>query len=144
MGRGRDFRGGGKGRRPFEEEALDPIAPCDLHQSRPLPRKPLAADGAAVDATVKWFNPEKGFGFAEISDGSGDAFLHIKAVQALGLETVAPGAKLSGLVAQGQKGRQITKILSIDDSAAVASPPPRHAPTGGPPAPPGPPGPSPP
>ena len=130
MGRGRDFRGGGKGRRPFEEDAGDPGPPIDLHQSRPQPRKPLAADGAAVDAVVKWFNPEKGFGFAEVSDGSGDAFLHIKAVQALGLETVAPGAKLSVLVGQGQKGRQITKILSVDDSAAP-SPPPRQAPSGG-------------
>src|SRR5882724_4133249 len=131
MGRGRDFRGGGKGRRPYEEEAVDPSAPIDLHQSRPPARKPLTADGAAVDATVKWFNPEKGFGFAEISDGSGDAFLHIKAVQALGRETVPPGAKLSVQVGQGQKGRQITKILSIDDSVAVSSPPPRHAPSGG-------------
>ena len=130
MGRGRDFRGGGKGRRPFEEDAGDPGPPIDLHQSRPQPRKPLAMDGAAVDAVVKWFNPEKGFGFAEVSDGSGDAFLHIKAVQALGLETVAPGAKLSVLVGQGQKGRQITKILSVDDSAAP-SPPPRQAPSGG-------------
>jgi CspA family cold shock protein len=91
---------------------------------------PLATDGAAVDAIVKWFNPEKGFGFAEISDGSGDAFLHVKVVQALGRETVPPGAKLSVLVGQGQKGRQITKILSVDDSVAP-SPPPRHAPSGG-------------
>jgi CspA family cold shock protein len=90
----------------------------------------LAAEGAAVDAIVKWFNPEKGFGFAEVSDGSGDAFLHIKAVQALGLETVAPGAKLSVLVGQGQKGRQITRILSVDDSAAPSAPL-RQAPAGG-------------
>jgi cold shock protein len=132
MGRGRDFRGGGKGRRPFEEDAVDSTAPIDFHQLRPVARKPLAADGAAVDAIVKWFNPEKGFGFAEISDGSGDAFLHIKAVQALGLETVAPGAKLSVLVGQGQKGRQITKIVSVDDSVAPSQPPPpRHAPSGG-------------
>jgi CspA family cold shock protein len=130
MGRGRDFRGGGKGRRPFEDDVGDPGPPIDLHPSRPLARKPLATEGAAVDATVKWFNPEKGFGFAEVSDGSGDAFLHIKAVQALGLDTVAPGAKLSVLVGQGQKGRQITKILTVDDSAA-ASPPPRQASTGG-------------
>jgi CspA family cold shock protein len=140
MGRGRDFRGGGKGRRSFDEEAVDPIAPLDLHQSRPPRREPAMTDGAAVEATVKWFNPEKGFGFAEVSDGSGDAFLHIKAVQALGLDTVAPGAKLSVLVAQGQKGRQITKILSVDDSTATS--PPRHAPPGGRPPRPGAPDPS--
>jgi CspA family cold shock protein len=83
--------------------------------------------GPAVDATVKWFNAEKGFGFAEIADGSGDAFLHVKAVQALGRESLAPGAKLSVQVGQGQKGRQITNILSIL-SEGDGAPPPAHAP----------------
>jgi len=30
-------------------------------------------NGTAVDAIVEWFNPDKGFGFVEIADGSGDA-----------------------------------------------------------------------
>src|SRR5712691_10721483 len=102
MGRGRDFRGGGKSRRPFEEEAAAPAATSDRPQSRPPPRQqPSPADGTAVDAIVKWFNPENGFGFAEIADGSGDAFLHIKVVQALGQATLPPGAKLNVLVGQG-------------------------------------------
>ena len=29
-----------------------------------------------IDASVKWFNADKGFGFVELADGSGDAFLH--------------------------------------------------------------------
>ena len=70
MGRGRDFRGGGKGRRPYEEDAVASAA-SDRHQSRPLPRDSLPTEGTAVDAIVKWFNPDKGFGFAEIADGSG-------------------------------------------------------------------------
>ena len=28
-----------------------------------------------VDATVKWFKGDKGFGFVELADGAGDAFL---------------------------------------------------------------------
>jgi hypothetical protein len=57
MGRGRDFRGGGKSRRPFEEDAAAPAATSDRPQSRPPARKPLAGEGTAVDAIVKWFNP---------------------------------------------------------------------------------------
>jgi len=30
--------------------------------------------GPPVSAIVKWFKSEKGFGFVELSDGSGDAF----------------------------------------------------------------------
>src|SRR5580658_5871541 len=31
--------------------------------------------GRRVEATVKWFNASKGFGFVTLSDGSQDAFL---------------------------------------------------------------------
>jgi cold shock protein len=129
MGRSRDFRGGGKGRRPYDEDAVDPSATSEFHPS-PSPSRnpmPMQGGGTAVDAIVKWYNPEKGFGFAEIADGSGDAFLHVKVVEALGRETVPPGAKLTVLVGQGQKGRQITKILSIADGDGT--PPPARMPS---------------
>jgi CspA family cold shock protein len=132
MGRGRDFRGGGKGRRPFEEDPDAPIGGSDSFQPPQFSRSPSpmqgggsVASGPVVDAIVKWFNPEKGFGFAEIADGSGDAFLHVKAIQALGRETIPPGAKLSVQVGQGQKGRQITKVLSIISEGDGAPPPAR-------------------
>lgn len=35
-----------------------------------------ASSGPPVSGVVKWFDPEKGFGFVALSDGSGDAFLH--------------------------------------------------------------------
>src|SRR6202011_5164698 len=48
-----------------------------------------------------------------------------KAVQTTGAtsqDTIAPGTKLSVLVGQGQKGRQINKMLAIDDSGAAKAP----------------------
>jgi len=119
MGRGRDFRGGGKGRGYHAEESDAPAAPSDRHSPRAFGGETMPDQGAAVEATVKWFNSEKGFGFAEIADGSGDAFLHIKTLQALGHDAIAPGAKLSVLVGQGQKGRQINKILTIEEGGAA-------------------------
>jgi CspA family cold shock protein len=74
--------------------------------------------GPEQEATVKWFNPEKGFGFAELSDGSGDAFLHIRAVEAAGHSELEPGTKLSVRVAPGQRGPQVTEVLSVDTSTA--------------------------
>ena len=87
------------------------------------------ADGPTVDATVKWFNPEKGFGFVELADGSGDAFLHIAVLQSSGHDAVAPGAKIKAQIGQGQKGRQVTRVAEVDASAAAAAPP-RRAPGG--------------
>jgi CspA family cold shock protein len=78
-----------------------------------------APTGNAVDATVKWFKADKGFGFVELGNGSGDAFLHIGALQSAGHESVPPGAKLKVLVGQGMKGAQVTRVLEVDTSTAV-------------------------
>jgi CspA family cold shock protein len=123
MGRGRDFRGGGSGRgRHATDEDQAFLEPFLTHSSKPIPRRPNAADAIPVDATVKWFKPEKGFGFVQIADGSGDAFLSIKALQAIGRETVSYGAKLTVFVGQGEKGRQVTKIAAIDDTGTSTAP----------------------
>ncbi len=81
-------------------------------------RPPMAPSGPEQEATVKWFNPEKGFGFAELSDGSGDAFLHIRAVEATGHSELEPGTKLMVKVAAGQRGPQVTEVVSVDTSTA--------------------------
>jgi CspA family cold shock protein len=101
---------------------------------------PPAGFGPELGASVKWFNSEKGFGFVELSDGSGDVFLHINALSSTGNTTVSPGATLRVRVGQGQKGRQVTEVLSVDESTAVAGGPPRGA-MGARPAPGGAPGP---
>lgn len=44
--------------------------------------------------TVKWFNPEKGFGFIAPSEGSKDVFVHISAVQRSGMQTLVEGQKV--------------------------------------------------
>ena len=33
-----------------------------------------------ANGTVKWFNPNKGYGFIQPEDGSKDVFVHISAV----------------------------------------------------------------
>jgi CspA family cold shock protein len=123
MGRGRDFRGGGsgRGRHATDEDQSFLNLPPTYARNPPDQRRP-AGDGTSVDATVKWFKPEKGFGFVQIGDGSGDAFLSIKALQAIGRETVSYGAKLTVFVEQGERGRQVTKIATIDDSGAATAP----------------------
>ncbi len=45
--------------------------------------------------TVKWFNPTKGYGFAQPSDGGKDVFIHISAVEKAGLSSLNEGQKIS-------------------------------------------------
>ena len=45
--------------------------------------------------TVKWFNPVKGFGFIQPSDGGRDVFVHVTAVERAGMQTLSPGQKIS-------------------------------------------------
>jgi CspA family cold shock protein len=80
-----------------------------------------------IAATVKWYNAEKGFGFVELADGSGDAFLHANTLQASGIQAVSPGVTLQVRVGQGQKGRQVDQVLSVDESTAGSGAPPREA-----------------
>ena len=45
--------------------------------------------------TVKWFNPEKGYGFTQPDEGGGDVFVHISAVEGSGLQSLNEGQKVS-------------------------------------------------
>lgn len=65
--------------------------------------------------TVKWFNPTKGFGFIEPSDGSQDAFVHISAVEQAGLSTLQEGQKIEFELVPGRNGKASAENLVISD-----------------------------
>ncbi len=81
-------------------------------------RSQVIASGPDVDAVVKWFNPEKGFGFVELADGTGDVFLHANSLSASGHDSVEQGATLKVRIGQGPKGRQVAEVLAVDTSTA--------------------------
>ncbi len=89
----------------------------------PFPSFASSAAGPEQEATVKWFNGDKGYGFVALTDGSGDVFLHVNTLQAAGVQTVSPGATLRVRVGQGQKGRQVEQVVSVDESTATPSAP---------------------
>ena len=132
MSKGKDFRPRKRGfdddEGPASFEARSHRARAPLGSAGPSPE--MAPSGAvvanSVDATVKWFKTDKGFGFVELSNGAGDAFLHIGALQSAGYETVPPGSKLKVLVSQGMKGAQVSRVLEVDTSSASAEPPRRQ------------------
>jgi CspA family cold shock protein len=63
--------------------------------------------------TVKWFNPEKGFGFITPDDGGADLFVHHSAIESSGYANLDEGQKVKFEIGQGQKGPCAEKVESV-------------------------------
>jgi len=106
-------------RRDFDADTYHP-QPRAFGSRAPFSRATLdAPSGPPVRGVVKWFNPEKGFGFVELFDGSGDAFLHGSVLAQSGINPVQPGETLEVRVGPGHKGPHITEVVSVDSGTAV-------------------------
>jgi CspA family cold shock protein len=114
-------------RRGFDDDNYSP--PTDTrYASRVSSPRFDPAPGPPITATVSWYNSEKGFGFVQLADGSGDAFLHVSALERSGSASVLPGSILQVRAAPGQKGLQVSEVLSVDSSTALQEPPRRPRP----------------
>jgi CspA family cold shock protein len=106
-------------RRDFDDDGYDPHLRDFGAAPRFTPPRFDTPTGPSVRAVVKWFKPERGFGFVELADGSGDAFLHASVLERNGITAVQPGETLEIRVSPGQKGPQVTEVLSVDSSTAA-------------------------
>ncbi len=57
-----------------------------------------------AEGTVKWFNPDKGYGFITPEDGE-DVFVHFSEIQGEGFKTLDEGQAVSFEVTTGQNGK---------------------------------------
>ena len=55
--------------------------------------------------TVKFFNPDKGFGFIQPDGGGNDAFVHVTAVDKAGMSGLDKDQRLSYDLEQDQRGK---------------------------------------
>jgi CspA family cold shock protein len=72
---------------------------------------------ARETGTVKWFNPEKGFGFITRENGEKDVFVHHSAIQGGGFKTLNDGERVEFDVVQGQKGPAAENVTRLDAPA---------------------------
>src|SRR6516165_9317657 len=69
-------------------------------------RLPSFLEGTTMTiGTVKWFNPQKGYGFIQPEDGSQDVFVHISAVERSGMGNLHEGQKVSFELERGDRGK---------------------------------------
>ena len=122
--------------REFDADTYNPQPPVFGIRPRFRETRFESTSDPPVRAVVKRFNPEKGFGFVELSDGSGDAFLHESVLAQGGISAVQPGDTLEVAIGPGHTGPHVTEVLSVDRSTAVPGAPrvssPQPATSGGP------------
>ena len=63
--------------------------------------------------TVKWFNPDKGFGFITPEEGGKDCFVHHTAIQSEGFRTLNEGDLVEFTVVEGQKGPAAENVIRL-------------------------------
>ncbi len=73
-----------------------------------------------ITGTVKWFDPAKGYGFIVPAGGGPDVLVHHTCLQQSGMNIAYQGATIRCEVTQYPKGRQVVRVIDIDNSTAIA------------------------
>lgn len=68
---------------------------------------------STVEGAVKWFEPDKGYGFISPDGGGKDVFIHITALRRSGIEGLAPGQRVRVEVVEGRKGFEADSITLV-------------------------------
>lgn len=65
-----------------------------------------------AQGTVKWFNPDKGFGFIAVDGGGADVFVHYSEIQGSGFRNLEEDQRVQFEIVQGAKGPQASAVSS--------------------------------
>ncbi|OAF16658.1 hypothetical protein AYJ54_37920 [Bradyrhizobium centrolobii] len=72
---------------------------------------------------VSWFKLDKKFGFVELGEGLGDAFLHVSVLKAAGYVTLPGGTTIRVRLETQADRRRVVEIIEIDTSTALEGEP---------------------
>src|SRR5438067_11656509 len=88
-----------------ESTAVAPGVAAERRPQRP---------STSLEGAVKWFEPEKGYGFISPDGGGKDVFIHITALRRSGVNALGPGQRVRVDVVDGKKGLEADRIALID------------------------------
>jgi cold shock protein len=84
---------------------------ASLTSSRP---SVLAPHGPSFDATVKWFNRGKGYGFVSRGPDTPDVFVHMETLRRFGIRELRQGQRVRVRTGDGPKGELAAEISIVD------------------------------
>ncbi len=93
-----------------DNSTAEPQSPISRDTDGPAFDAPIPASGDFVEATVKWFNPDKGYGFVSQSEYERDVFIHMVTLRRSGVTRLQAGQNVEVRVGDGPKGPQATEI----------------------------------
>jgi CspA family cold shock protein len=84
------------------------------------------AEVVSLNGRVKWYDPARGYGFIDASDGLGDILLHASCLRRYGHGPALPNADVVCKAVKGDKGRQAVEIVEMTGGDAQADVRPRR------------------
>lgn len=78
--------------------------------------------GSLLSGVVKWFDPNKGFGFVIADTGGPDILLHVNVLRNFGQSSIADGTRIDLFAQETDRGVQATGVVAVhppDGSHAI-------------------------
>jgi cold shock protein len=80
---------------------------------QPRSSAPQVGPEEEMAGTVKWFKPDKGFGFITADDSAKDVFVHKSVLRRSGLNVLEAGQRVQMRVQDVEKGREATWVMPL-------------------------------
>src|ERR1700761_357471 len=102
------------GQGPKGPQGMRIIETLSTGTAPPAPRSmtPMGPE-EEMAGTVKWFKPDKGFGFITADDSAKDVFVHKSVLRRCGLDQLEAGQRVQMRVQDVEKGREATWVIPL-------------------------------
>jgi len=99
-----------------EQRRLYESGVTDIFEPRFCPACRSAAEGVKLIGQVKWYNPEKGYGFITKADGE-DIFVHRSGIEGEGPRFLEEGQRVEFEVERTEKGPQAIHVAPLPENS---------------------------